>query len=511
MLVDGLDSTPTGLSHKRVSITRHLGNYTRVRRVVAMNNWANDHVIAAHNTTLNNMTRAVLERVFYRKDGTQWVEPFVPHQSVVDSALSVFKRRLLKRIPPTTPITRQQFAESYVGRKRTIYNNALESLSREPINSKDAILRVFGKVEKHDVTTKPDPAMRVVSPRHPRYNVEVGVFLKPLEHQLYRAVDQLFGSPTILKGLNALEVASALRSKWESVDDPVAVGLDASRFDQSVSLPMLRWEHGVYNAVFNDPELERLLTWQLRNTCHAYLPDGKIKYHTSGTRMSGDMNTSLGNCLIMCALVWSYFNDSVRVPFELANNGDDCVVILSKRHLSKLDSLSDWFSSLGFSMKVEPAVDIFERIEFCHTQPVFDGMGWIMVRDPHVAVAKDSVSIKPLPTSSAFRKWYGSVGEAGLSLTGGIPIFQNVYQKMVDISMGERNKYDALMECGLWHWGRGMHRKFKPITQDTRFSFYLAFDILPDMQEDIESFYDAQPIEVGVPVYRPCDRPMQWM
>jgi len=476
-----------------------------------MNSWSNDRVVAAHNTSLNNMTRAVLERVFYRRIDDEWVEPFVPPRHHVNSTLALFRRRLLRRVCPTTRITRKQFAESYSGRKHTIYEKALGSLSRKAVDESDAVLRVFGKVEKHDVTSKPDPAMRVVSPRDPRYNVEVGVFLKPLEHNVYRAVDQLFGSPTILKGYNSLEVARVLRQKWDNIDNPVAVGLDASRFDQSVSLPMLHWEHSVYNAIFRDEDLSRLLRWQLRNKCRSYLPDGVIRYTTSGTRMSGDMNTSLGNCLLMCALVWSYFKDSVRVPFELANNGDDCVIIISAKHVAKLSSLPDWFSSLGFSMKVEPPVDLFEKVEFCHTQPVFDGTVWVMVRDPRIAIAKDSVSIKPLPSSGSFRKWFGSVGEAGLSLTGGIPIFQNVYQKMVDISEGQRNKYDALMECGLWFWGRGMHRKFSPVTQAARFSFYLAFGILPDMQKDIERFYDTRSIEVGRPVSRPCDRPNMWL
>jgi hypothetical protein len=51
----------------------------------------------------------------------------------------------------------------------------------------------------------------------------------------------------------------------------------------------------------------------------------------------------------------------------LANNGDDCVIIIEKRHLKKLDDLPSWFLTMGFRMEVEKPVYEFEQIEFCQT------------------------------------------------------------------------------------------------------------------------------------------------
>jgi hypothetical protein len=74
------------------------------------------------------------------------------------------------------------------------------------------------------------------------------------------------------------------------------VGLDASRFDQHVSHAALKWEHSVYNSWFKDKEFARAISMQLINEGTGYTDEGKIKVEVEGCRMSGDMNTSAGNC-----------------------------------------------------------------------------------------------------------------------------------------------------------------------------------------------------------------------
>lgn len=71
-----------------------------------------------------------------------------------------------------------------------------------------------------------------------------------------------------------------------------------------MSVQALKWEHSIYNAMFRSDELAELLGWQLTNKGFARTTDGLIKYEVKGCRMSGDMNTALGNCMIMCALVY---------------------------------------------------------------------------------------------------------------------------------------------------------------------------------------------------------------
>ncbi len=470
-------------------MTRRPG-LSKVRRITLIDGVSTNLDFGVHNSNIRNLERGVLERVFFVNKGGKFVPPPRPLPGTFANTLHHFKTQLVKRLPPTTPLRYEDFPTLYWGRKRTIYQNAVDSLYREDVKAMDAGIKCFVKAEKINFSAKKDPAPRIISPRNPRYNVAVGCYLKPVEHVLYGCIGDIFGSPTISKGLNVKQVASLLNTKWGRFQHPVAVGLDASRFDQHVSREALQWEHSIYNQWYkHDPKLKWLLQLQLRNRCRGYTRDGKLKYTTDGTRMSGDMNTAMGNCLIMCALVYSFARE-MNTPIELLNNGDDCVVIMSKTNLDRFcQSLPSWFTRMGFTMKVEAPVYHMEGIEFCQMHPVWDGQEWIMVRNPSISIAKDSISIKPLESEKLFKKWLGAVGEGGLSLTGGIPIMQEFYCCLERASAGLRLRNDPTMDTGWWHLTRGMARKYSIVTQEARVSFYLAFGITPDMQVLVENYY----------------------
>ena len=492
-------------------MTKRLGS-SKTRKVTLIDKVSTDLNLGVHNSNIRNLERGVLERVFFVNKGGKFVPPPRPSPGALYVKLHQFKSQLVRRLPPTTPIRYEEFPSLYWGRKKTIYQNAVDSLNREDVKATDAIIKCFVKAEKINFSAKKDPAPRIISPRTPRYNVAVGCYLKPVEHVLYKCIGEVFGSPTISKGMNVKEVATLLEQKWGKFQHPVAVGLDASRFDQHVSREALQWEHSIYNNWYNqDKKLGWLLSLQLRNKCRGYTPDGKLKYTTDGTRMTGDMNTAMGNCLIMCALVYSFARE-MNIPIELINNGDDCVVIMSQDYLKKfLEPLEKWFIEMGFTMKVENPVYHLEGIEFCQMHPVFDGKDYIMVRNPKIAIAKDSISIKPLISEKLFKKWLGAVGEGGLSLTGGIPVMQEFYCCLERASSGLRLRNDPTMDTGWWHLTRGMARKYQPVSQRARFSFYLAFGVTPDMQIEIEKYYKSFTPEWNLPMLRQASKPNIWL
>jgi hypothetical protein len=213
--------------------------------------------------------------------------------------------------------------------------------------------------------------------------------------------------------------------------------------------------------------------------------------------MSGDINTSLGNCLIMCGLVWQYL-DELGIKGRLANNGDDCIVVFSRRHLSRfMFSLEAWFLKFGFTMKVEPPALYFEAIEFCQTHPVWTPDGWVMVRDPRTAIAKDLVSLQPLDTSLA--AYLGAVGECGLAATGGIPVFQEFYKSMLVAGKPSKLAEVSHMLGGLRFLAAGMKRVYGDIHPKTRASFEAAFGLLPDEQVHLETWLRDHPINPGQP------------
>ena len=349
-----------------------------------------------------------------------------------------------------------------------------------------AVFSTFMKVEK--VPTDKSP--RTIQPRHPVYNIGLGRYLKHSEKPIFRAIARVFRQRyVVFKGLNSVEMGEEMRSLWDEFVDPVAIGIDASRFDASVDAGLLEHEHSLYNALFHDRELARVLRMQVVNRGVARCFDGVVKYKVRGGRGSGDMNTSLGNSYIMCAIIWTWMR-RCGVRARLVNNGDDCVVIMEREDtMSFSDGFSEFAAELGFTMVVERPVDVFEHIEFCQTHPVFDGTTWRMVRNFDSAREKDSMCLFPLDTAGALQSWLYAVGECGLALTSGLPVFQEMYTAFMRCGKPSRMGDALFMQGGRAMMARGMESKRSNVTTSARVSFFEAFGVTPDEQTALEEYY----------------------
>lgn len=386
-----------------------------------------------------------------------------------------------------TPMTREEFVECYTGRRRTIYTQAMESLLERPLRRSDSYINAFVKCEKVDCRKVP----RVIQPRNPRYNVELGKYIKHVEHRVYKAIARVAGQKVVVaKGLNVLQLGESVAELWHATRDPVYVGFDASRFDMHVTVDMLRWEHSFYTKLYDGaPELRKLLNWQLSTRGFAYCPDGKLKYKTVGHRASGDMNTGLGNCLIMCALILR-LREVTGVAFKFINNGDDCGAFIERRYASDvIRAVPGFFQDYGFRIVCEEPVDVLEQVSFCGMRPLqcYDGVR--LVRELETALEKDSLSVTHLPDELSARKWLYSVGECGLSLCAGVPVFQALYQAYIRQGVKSNMHNAVYMESGAMRLAVGLHPKAFPVTSDARLSFWSAFGVTPDEQLDLENYY----------------------
>lgn len=494
MVLEGRESNPTLAPITPALLTlepKPLG-ITKMRSFMRISGLCLATVIIPFNHTLPNLVKAVSERVFFVKKDGVFCKP--PSPVSFASTMSGVLASLLPLLPSTTPWTYEQFVDSCKGCKRKVYEDAYNSLFTEgPVVSKDAGVQVFIKMEKTDCTAKVDPVPRVISPRSSRFNLCIGRFIKKVEPKIFKSLGRLFGSPTVIKGYNAYRSAAILKAKWDSYSEPVAVGLDASRFDQHVSADALEWEHQIYLNCFpilrHRRKLARLLKMQLLNRCTGYTPNGTIKYQIQGTRMSGDMNTSLGNCVLMCSMIKAYLTE-VGVQAQLANNGDDCVVFMEKKDLERFSGpLKGWFVNMGFDMKVEAPVFEFEKIEFCQTQPIFDGQRWLMCRKPSAVFAKDTTFLQPYQSKKQVANWLYAVGMGGLRLTGGLPVLQNFYRAYLRFGKPGKIPTDYLS----WYTRQqltSMDRDFGPVSPEARYSFERAFGLTPDEQIQLEEDID---------------------
>ncbi len=146
-------------------------------------------------------------------------------------------------------------------------------------------------------------------------------------------------------------------------------------------------------------------------------------------------------------------------------------------------------------MEVEPAVTLFEKIEFCQTQPLWAGDRYTMVRNPRVTFTKDSISIERLENTHAWCQHWLAVADGGLALTDGVPLVSNYYHSLRRSALshlpknydpGKRYKGRDLSDTGFGMMAAGLTFQNRGITDESRLSFARAFDIDPDYQIELE-------------------------
>lgn len=476
----------TQLTHPDVAVTT---GRDWDKQFLVLENLAPHSRIMAFNNTLTNAYTAIMERVYYH-DPTK-TQKFELIQRPTRSIFAALHDELVwfrRHARHSSRLTEQEFLSRYTGPKLRAYQRAFDVLRVRGWQLKDAVVRSFVKWEKLINNKRLVP--RLISPRRITHQAAIGPYIAPLEHKIYRMLDQMLDSPVpvVQKMFNATEVAGNIKTAWERYADPVCIGLDASRWDQHVSEEALRWEHSVYNLFYHDPHLRKLLDAQV---CAPGIwtddkNGSKIRYKATG-RCSGDMNTALGNCLLMCSIVRAY-NPRVG-QYSLINNGDDCLIICSRKNLTQWDNLDKWFQELGHVLKTEPPVYELEHIEFCQSHPVYNGSAYVMVRNFPSSLVKDSTITHYINSSYPLGAHLGALGDCGLSLSSGLPILVPYYSLLSRVSKTRNPRY--LDGTGMVRMARGMHYDVRPITDAARLSFFKAFNVSPELQKEIEDIYTS--------------------
>lgn len=443
-----------------------------------------------HDNSLVNCERALRERVYFVKSGDGFSPPPQPIP-LAFGRCQKFRRELSKYMPKIPSLTWDEFPKRYKdARKKRIYQNAVATLLLKPLCKDDGLVKGFVKDERLNFDVKEDPVPRAILPLNPRLNVVEGSINAHREHAMFEGIDRVFGRKTVMKGLNASERGRIIAGKWASFADPVAIGMDASRWDQHVSLAMLQFQNSCFMDHCCSKQERKALGWCLEQAKNGRgimrAVDGKIKFSREGGRLSGTMHTSSGNVMCMCALFYSYMGQ-FTVKWDYINDGDDCVLFLERKDMEVvLPGLSRWFIEMGVNMVIEKPVRDIELVEFCQSRPVWTPEGYVMTRNPHTAPIKDAMCLKPMYNRKEWGSWIKSVGECGMALTGGIPMFQAFYSVYTRAGMGYKvNKFHRA-DGGLQQAAKGMHRKHQEIHELTRYSFAIAWGIDPTTQVAIE-------------------------
>lgn len=454
--------------------------------------------------TLGNVICSMNERIFHVEDKSQpsgYGSPPKPIKNIfrkLQPYRNITVKHMLRKnnFQMYKPYDHDEILEHIISHKRKPYRKAGESLTHSLLTIFDSIIAFFVKTEKTENLIKRRPVPRAIQPRGVRYMYEMARYIKPMENNIYKAMADTWNTDhVVIKGMNSVDAGNCLYSKWSKFKEPVAVGLDASRFDQHCSVQALKYEHSFYTSAMNAtdrPYLKKMLKWQLNNKGVAHTIDNyKVNYKVKGCRMTGDMNTALGNCILMCAMIHQYCYEH-NIDAELANNGDDCVLFMDKSQLHKTSTLTQWFTQYGYTMKVEKPVTTFEKVEFCQTQPVYvPSRKWVMTRNPLVVINKDCICINKPSSLKEFDIWRSTVAIGGLSLNDGIPMLPHFYKALRGSSTSRANfKLPIFSRSGFSFLCKGLKYQNLPIDQSTRISFMKAFDIPIDVQLYYENYYN---------------------
>lgn len=449
--------------------------------------------LGVFNNTLDAACVALTERYLNLKVDGVLTKPIRCVKGIFSgTAADEYVRFLSRKCSNAHVYSRQEVVDMYTGQKKLLYGNAADSLLHDPLTKRDAFLKTFIKFEKCNLTKAP----RIINPRSTRYTLELARYLKKLEKPVYRAINKIFRSHTahtVIKGLNVSEAADVIRQKWDRFSDPVFVGGDITKLDMHIGIEALQLEHRVYYAIFRSRKLKRLLNWQLHNRGRAYFKDGCVSFKMNGTRSSGDINTSMGNAIIVCFVIWSAIQQ-LGLECELIDNGDDFGLIFEREHLAAvLECLPRCFRKHGFLLEMEEPVYEFEQIEFCQTKPVFDGRVWRMCRVPQTVFKKDTICTVGIPNIRMWRKWLAAVGDGGEHLTRGLPVLPQFYAmfKRAGISYTQAEFQRFFNNTSIFQSRHNLATFHKLVTWEARVSFHSAFGILPDDQVALEAYFNS--------------------
>lgn len=470
----------------------------RVKRVVGLPAVSAGQKVCVHKSSLHNMIVSLERRVFRVKNKAgELVKPPQPSKDAF-RCMEYFRDLWKTKLYADGPVVKSSIDDvvaCYSSEKKKLYQKAADSLKGKGVQWRDSKVQAFIKVEKLECDKK-DPVPRTIQPRSKRYNLVLGQYLRLNEKRMLNAIDSVFGSKTVLSGLDNRAQGRAIAHKWNSFQNPIGIGLDASRFDQHVSIDALRFEHSFYESCFpGDENLKKILEWQLHNEGSALMPTGElVRYRTKGCRMSGDINTGLGNKILMCSMVHAFLTE-VGVKAHLANNGDDCVLFCEKGDYEKINTpLRDWFLCRGFDMTVEEPVECLERVVFCRSQPVCIATKWAMVRQLG-SLSRDCFSTQDWLNPKTFRDAMNALGQCNGIINDGVPI--NMAQANAMYRAGGCRKFDlkALHKQMEYSWrdrlGARTQLSWSEVEDSTRLSYFRATGIEPCVQRIVEDYFNG--------------------
>lgn len=354
--------------------------------------------------------------------------------------LDLLQRQLpymLSKLRKTEPVSYETLKASrkWSPDKVKRYDKAYEKLCEiGELRYKDSFTSFFTKDENApfslDSGVMVHKAARIVQQRSYHYSLRNALFLDPIEHQVYNFTGFSRGVPitrTMGKGLNMRTRAKLLERKLKGFENPVVFSIDASRYDKHLVKDLLKLEHAIYLHCCDDPEFRKLLEWQ--HTTRGF-SEHWTYFLNRGGRVSGDFNTSVGNCIIMLLMLMAYLDKFSK--FDIACDGDDSLIFVEKHEEDLFSDFYESFTQFGMNMKLENRSETLEGIIWCQSRPVMVRGKYRMVPSPVKTISHLMSSPKMSPDTPDFNRSYlQAIGLGEFSIFNGVPVLMEFARALI--------------------------------------------------------------------------------
>lgn len=431
--------------------------------------------------------------------------------------------RIARGLPKVAPWSLDRVVEHYSGARRRRYEDAARVYRDHGFNDKDLVVKAFVKCEKirfSEHKRNPDP--RMIQFRGPVFSVVYAQYIKAIEEVVYRLkgnrINGLRVTSVFGKGLSSTAKGRLLKKKWDKFKRPVGMSWDASRFDQHFDVEHLKLLHRIYMTVCYCTFFAYLLKQTIRNKV---VSTRGVRYTALGGRMSGEMDTALGACLLMLTSAIACLEELDVTNYELLDDGDDIVVIMEEEDYQRVkDLVGPTFKTYGQDLKVENVARTMEGVKWCQAAPVCVDGEYKFIRDPAKVISGGLAGPKWLQMHSpaARRALANTIGLGEGHMNKGVPILQEyamalirnaATSRQVKLAHNDSLMYKVRHEIGKSSLSQLPRLDPTPISDDTRLSFSLAFGITVDEQLSYEEYlrnwvfefddYQQQPEPVDVP------------
>lgn len=402
----------------------------------------------------------------------------VPLPSVEAAHISSLLKVIHAYLPMRTlrPLSDEELLSAFPQRRRRLYRRFVGSLV-EDVGPSRSRVQAFTKVEKIPIVKRGKvKAPRLIQARHPAFNWQLAKFTRPIEHSLYGL--KLHGMRVFAKGLNLAERANLIVQAFQQIVDPVALSLDATDWDGHCGPCLIEVEHQYYLERHGyHPVLAHLLKQQLSNRGRTRCG---LTYTVRGGRMSGDMNTALGNCILASALALGLLVSVA--PEALAQkrahiicDGDDTIIIAQRSLVHDLCEVGpSYYAQYGHKLRVDNVTDKVHLVEFCQHKPLrlHDGT-WVMCPNPRKVLQTAFMATGRNAFNMAY---YGTLWDARARIHAGTPVYQELFGRLARENPA---RLDHDIYFGFEHADPGLPAQ--PIDNRTRLQFAEAWDF--DLEE----------------------------